>query len=133
MNRKFADTAFYVALGSPKDALHPRAFSFAISPDLKVVTTEFILIEAANFFCKPVMRLQFHQLVESLRRDSVVQIIPANEELFQRGMTLFAARPDKEWSLTDCTSFEIMRELGLTEALSSDHHFTQAGFIALLA
>jgi len=49
-----------------------------------------------------------------------------------RGVTLYASRPDKQWSLTDCISFEIMRERGVTEALTGDHHFEQAGFMALL-
>ena len=133
MKRRFADTAFYVALGNPKEELNPRAVSYAVTPGLQVVTTEFILIEAANFFGKPIMRAQFIQLVEALRTDRHVQIIPASAELFQRGLAHFAARSDKEWSLTDCTSFEVMRDLGLTEALTADHHFTQAGFVALLA
>jgi len=133
MKRRFADTAFYVALANTKEELYPRAVSYAVLPRLKVVTTEFILIEAANFFGKPNMREQFTQLVETLRTDRNVQIIPASADLFQRGLALFAARPDKEWSLTDCTSFEVMRDLGLSEALTADHHFQQAGFIALLA
>jgi uncharacterized protein len=46
----------------------------------------------------------------------------------RRGTDLYNARSDKGWSLTDCISFEVMREHGLTEALTADHHFTQAGF-----
>jgi hypothetical protein len=38
------------------------------------------------------------------------------------------ARPDKEWSLTDCISFVAMNERNITDALTSDHHFEQAGF-----
>jgi predicted nucleic acid-binding protein len=32
----------------------------------------------------------------------------------------------------DCTSFDLMQERAVTEALSADHHFEQAGFVALL-
>ncbi len=59
-------------------------------------------------------------------------IVPSSSDLFWRGIKLFDARPDKEWSLTDCISFEVMAELGLTDALTADHHFEQAGFRALL-
>jgi len=52
--------------------------------------------------------------------------------LFERGVGLFRQRPDKEWSLTDCISFVVMRDASLTEALTGDHHFEQAGFSALL-
>ena len=50
----------------------------------------------------------------------------------ERGLELFGARPDKDWSLTDCISFAVMRERELTEALTADGNFTQAGFVALL-
>jgi len=49
-----------------------------------------------------------------------------------RGLALYISRPDKDWSLTDCISFVVMKERGLTGALTADHHFEQAGFVALL-
>ena len=58
--------------------------------------------------------------------------MPASSELMERGFDLFSRRPDKEWSLTDCISFIVMSEEGITEALTGDHHFEQAGFTILL-
>ncbi len=58
--------------------------------------------------------------------------IPASPQLLDAGLALHAARPDKEWSLTDCVSFHLMRERGLTQTLAHDHHFAQAGFDPLL-
>ena len=52
--------------------------------------------------------------------------------MFQRGLRLYEERPDKEWSLTDCLSFVVMKDENLREALTGDQHFEQAGFIALL-
>jgi uncharacterized protein len=52
--------------------------------------------------------------------------------LFSAGLELFRSRRDKEWSLTDCMSFVVMRERGITDALTNDHHFEQAGFRILL-
>jgi len=54
------------------------------------------------------------------------------EELFDQAVTLYAARMDKEWGVTDCISFVVMQERGLTAALTTDAHFQQAGFQALL-
>jgi hypothetical protein len=59
-------------------------------------------------------------------------MIPATQELFDRGVALYESRPDKEWSLTDCISFVVMADHGITEALTGDRHFEQAGFVALL-
>ena len=54
------------------------------------------------------------------------------QELYRSAFDLFSQRTDKEWSLTDCISFVVMQQRGLTEALTSDGHFEQAGFKALL-
>lgn len=61
------------------------------------------------------------------------RIIPDSEELFQRGLVLYGDRPDKAWSLTDCVSFLVMSDEGLTDALTGDRHFEQAGFKAVFA
>jgi predicted nucleic acid-binding protein len=67
-----------------------------------------------------------------VRADPYYVMVPASQELLDRGVTLYRQRPDKDWSLTDCISFVVMRERGITEALTADHHFEQAGFVALL-
>ena len=61
-----------------------------------------------------------------------MEIVPATSRDFQRGLELFAARQDKRWSLTDCISFVVMQDCGLTEMLTADRHFEQAGFSILL-
>lgn len=90
-------------------------------------------MEVANFFATGAGRPAFVNLVGDLVADPRVRIVPASPALFDRGLALFAARPDKEWSLTDCISFVVMTDAGLTDALTADHHFTQAGFTPLLA
>jgi len=67
-----------------------------------------------------------------LHGDANTVIHPAHHDLFQQGLTLYKRRPDKDWSFTDCISFAVMQAEGLTEALTADHHFEQAGFTALL-
>ena len=68
-----------------------------------------------------------------MESDGQITIVEPLESLYRRGLALYDARPDKEWSLTDCISFVVMADEGLTEALTGDGHFTQAGFKALLA
>lgn len=70
--------------------------------------------------------------LDGFRKSPKVEVTPATRELFESGWNLYAARPDKDWSLTDCISFVVMQERGITDALTGDHHFEQAGFKPLL-
>ena len=83
-----------------------------------------------------VTRLKFHQLasrlISLLRQDPSFEIVPSSTDLFARAVRLYDQRPDKEWGLTDCSSFVVMQELNLKAVLSADHHFRQAGYQALL-
>ena len=132
MTAVFADTAFYIAFHNKRDALHGRAVAVAASLTAPVVTTEFVLLEVANFFKRPGDRAKFAALDTALRSDTATTIVPASSALYAAGLRLFATRSDKEWSLVDCTSFHVMTERGLTDALAADEHFVQAGFRALL-
>jgi predicted nucleic acid-binding protein len=96
------------------------------------VVTQFVLLELANALSRANTRRLFTDLLRQLRSDPNAVIGPASGELFDRGCAAFTERPDKTWSLTDCISFVVMQEHGLTEALTADHHFEQAGFAALL-
>jgi predicted nucleic acid-binding protein len=131
--RGFADTSWFGAILSTRDQHHEAAVAASRRPWRQIVTTEFVLIELGATFSKPDDRPDFLLVDRMVRTRADVLLIPATSELFQRGRDLFAARPDKAWSLTDCTSFAVMEEYGLTEALTADHHYTQAGFHALLA
>jgi predicted nucleic acid-binding protein len=74
----------------------------------------------------------FLQTRQELLADADVQVIPLDMQLHEEGIRLYASRADKEWSLTDCISFVVMQREAVTEALTGDHHFEQAGFVALL-
>ena len=97
-----------------------------------IVTTEWVLTELADAMACPPKRSGFLGLYQLLRSDPEVEIVPADAELFAGGVELFASRPDKDWSLTDCISFAVMRDRQIGHALTGDHHFEQAGFVAML-
>jgi uncharacterized protein len=94
----------------------------------RFVTTRPVLTEVANGLAAPQFRNRVAALLLRLENDPKVRIVGNSDALYTRGLTLYAQRPDKEWSLTDCMSFVVMREEGIREALTRDHHFTQAGF-----
>ena len=132
MKPVFADTVYFLALLNPADQLHRQARALSLQPPGPLLTTEFILTEVGDGLSRPENRPRFARLVQLLRSQADVEIVPASSDLFDRGCELHSQRSDKEWSLTDCTSFVVMKERDLADALSSDRHFEQAGYRALL-
>lgn len=133
MRTVFADAFYFFALVIPDDPAHERAIDFLRTYKGRVITTAWVLTEVADGLARPAsLRPLFLGLRAELRGNPKVKIVPFSDELFDAGLDLYARRPDKEWSLTDCVSFVVMQRNGLTEALTGDHHFTQAGFVPLL-
>ena len=97
------------------------------------ITTAWVLTEVADAMSLPQHRGTFVKFLGSLEKNPGVTIKPASEALYRSGLDLYAGRPDKAWSLTDCISFVVMEQEGLRQALTGDRHFTQAGFEALFA
>jgi len=126
------DTGFFLALCQPRDALHTRAKAWAVAISEPLLVTEYVLWETVNALSQPVDRPKVHALLGFIRSSANYQLVPANNDLFEKGLQLHAQRPDKEWSLTDCISFLVLSEHGITKALAHDHHYEQAGFEALL-
>jgi uncharacterized protein len=131
MTPVFADTYYYFALINPGDVGHAKAIAFASSANHHMVVTEWIITELADGMCSVVNRPLFTRLL-SIIKGPTTTIIPFETALMNRGLSLYLSRPDKEWSLTDCISFVVMQDRGITDALTADHHFEQAGFVALL-
>jgi predicted nucleic acid-binding protein len=132
MSGVFADTSFFVALLHEGDRHHARAHHLASARAERLVTTAWVMAELGNFLRRPSWRASFVDLWARLRRDDSAMIIPADQRHFEAGVQLFVTRLDKEWSLTDCISMEVLREMGIERVLTADRHFAQAGFRALL-
>ena len=131
----FLDTAYLVALTMETDAWHEAALGWATRMERGrrvFVTTWAVVLELGNALSKPRYRAAANAIVSEFFQDPTVTLVPLTEVLLRRSTSLFAARPDKSWSLTDCVSFLVMRDQGIREALTSDEHFQQAGFRALL-
>ena len=134
MRRVFADAFFYLALLSERDAAHGRATEIFHSGEITgTVTTVAVLLEVADGLSSPARRGVCAGFLDDLAREPKTTVRCVDDDLFQRGLDLYRTRSDKGWSLTDCISFVVMADEGLTEALTGDHHFEQAGFAALLA
>ena len=132
MRALFADTAYLLALVNPEDEFHKRARALTAGVGQRLVTTAWVLTEFVDALSRPPNRELAVECVSDWQADPRITIVPPSPALFDAGMSLFAERGDKEWSLTDCISFVVMRERRLSEALTADHHFEQAGFTILL-
>jgi uncharacterized protein len=129
----FADMYYYLAMVNDADGGYRRAMEFSRTFHGLTLTTEWVLMEVADALSSQLQRPSFIELLDNLTHDPTVTIVSASREMFERGVDLFSRRFDKSWSLTDCTSFVVMEEHGIHEALTADKHFAQAGFTALLA
>jgi uncharacterized protein len=132
MTAVFADSSFYLALVNVRDGLHGAAVESARSFRDKSYTSEYVLSEVGNWLGRSGDKQVFVHLVEDLQADADTIIVPGDHSLFLSALDLYARRLDKDWSFIDCSSFVLMNNLGLTDALTADHHFAQAGFRTLL-
>jgi predicted nucleic acid-binding protein len=128
----FVDTGYLLAVLNPRDELYDRAQRWAAAIREPLVTTEYVLWELVNTLSDPVDRPKAYAAVAEIRTSGSWELIHATPSLFAAGLALHHERLDKQWSLTDCITFTIMRERSLQQALAHDHHFEQAGFQALL-
>jgi uncharacterized protein len=128
----FAGSVYFFALLNARDRTHERAIRYAAQAAIPILTTAWVLTEVADGLCDPASRPAVVRLWQTLKAAPDAEIIPPSPETFQQGFERYRLRADKDWSLTDCISFLVMEERGLTEALTTDRHFQQAGFITLL-
>ncbi len=131
----FVDTGYLIALFSPNDAHHSQALALQAQVQRerrRLLTTEAVIFEVGAAFSRAAYRSVGQAIMHTMLSDSSIEAVPITPALRDKALALFAQHQDKDWSLCDCASFELMRERGLTQALAADHHFDQAGFTALL-
>ena len=135
MRVAFVDTLYFVALFNPKDQWHGRAIDASkLVAETKLLTTEDVLVELLNFFSEYGEKARRGAVAqaEGILSAANIEVTPQSHDAFMAGLTLYRARPDKGYSLTDCISMHTMRERGVTEILTHDDHFRQEGFKVLL-
>jgi len=132
MKLVFADTFYFLAVFNPDDQYHQQTRSLSKQMQARYLTTECVLVEMADAMANVFSRSKVSSIVAGIHASPQWEIAAASSVQLQRALQFYDQHRDKAWTLTDCTSFLIMRERGITEALTGDRHFEQAGFIALL-
>ena len=131
----FADTSFWIRLSSKRDQHHRRAVAWhqaVIRTRSTILTTEAVLLEWLNALSDISTRRIAAESYLRVRADIRIEVIQFQAELMESAIALYRGRPDKNWSLTDCLSFVVMERRGLTEALTTDHDFEQAGLKTIM-
>ncbi len=129
----FIDTAYIIARVNKRDQYHAEAEALAYRyTGRQFIVTDGVLLETGNALARH-YRAAAIRLIDQFLVSPKVEVVYTTPNLFVAAFALYKQMDDKQWSLVDCVSFVVMRERGLTEALTPDHHFTQAGFQALLA
>ena len=137
MIERFVDTSGWAEWADQTLLFHARAatlFEEVWNKRGRLITTGFVLTRTDSPADSPTSHAQ--DAADSTpgrpARDPSVEIVPIDRSLEAAAWQLWKSRPDKEWSLVDCSSFIVMQQRGLTEVLTTDHHFEQAGFVRLL-
>jgi len=126
------DTSFVVALVNKKDEDHHKATELSFDFNRKqTIVTDAVLLEIGNSLSRRFKR-ESVEAIEGFFESEEVEIIRLDESLFNKAFELYKTHTDKTWGLVDCISFVVMKENNITDALTSDKHFVQAGFRALL-
>jgi hypothetical protein len=131
-DRVFVDTLFIVALINQRDEYHAKASELAdLYERQPLLTTDVVLLEIGNALARN-FKQQAIEVIDDLLGSNEVEIVRLNPQLFDRAYALYKQYQDKEWGLLDCVSFVVMRDAGVSNALTFDQHFVQAGFQALM-
>ena len=132
-SRLLLDTVFIQALLNRRDQYHAQAKAFLpqVRAAKEVWVTEAVLIEVGNAL-SAVNRTATVQFIEQCYHTPNLRVVTVDPLLLTRALQLYHERPDKTWGLTDCISFVVMQEQGLTDAVTADEHFVQVGYRALL-
>ncbi len=135
MSEVFADTGYWVALLRRRDYLHDAAIAASRRLETRtIVTSHLVMVEVLNHMSGEGAwgRSRAWQLWQHVNDDPGFLLVPQTTGQLNSAGAMYARVADQSWSLTDCASFALMRERGITEALAYDRDFEQAGFTALL-
>jgi predicted nucleic acid-binding protein len=137
MTEVFTDTGGWGAFFGRTEAFHALSRSFIgqwTATGVQVVTTNYVLAELSALLHRPLRMSRSQQIImlDSIRSAQWVEVVHVDPNLDAEAWALFRQHADKQWNLVDCASFVVMRQRGITDALTTDRHFEQAGFRRLL-
>ena len=131
MKRIFVDTSGWFAAATRRDHDHPAVRQYLEESTTPLLTTDYVVDESATLLLSRLGHVAAVRFLDSIQASPRIELVYLTQRSIEAAMRLFRERPDKGWSLTDCSSFVLMKERGLDTALALDDHFRQAGFITV--
>ena len=131
----FADSAFLYALVDRRDSAHLQAVErlrSLVQAQRSLISTDYVVAEALTLAKSRAGSVAALRLLDRLEASVLIGIEWIGPDRFASAKAFFRKHSDHDYSFTDCTSFVVMRELKLKDALTTDAHFVEAGFRALL-
>lgn len=137
MSKLFVDTSGWASFFVSNQSSHApavQALTQAVQAKQTLVTSNYIMAELIALLQSPlrIPRSRIFTIIDIIKTTSYLDIVHIDADLDTAAWNLCKSRPDKNWSLVDCTSFILMQQLNIQTALTTDHHFEQAGFTRLL-
>lgn len=131
-DRPLLDATFVAGYLNPRDQYHAEAVKRLpqVKAASEVVITEAVLVEVGNLLHATQHRLRAAEFIGNCYVTDNITVVPLDTDLLIRALAFYRQHTDKSWGLTDCISFVIMRDRGVTIAVTADSDFQQAGFRA---
>lgn len=132
----FVDTSAWAVYFNSHDPMYSLVDAYvqrAVASQLHLITTNYVITELVVLLSSRyhLPRKQVIKAINAIKNESFIEVIHIGQDVHNETWKLLEARLDKEWSLVDASSFVVMKQRGITHALTSDHHFIQAGFIRI--
>ena len=127
----FVDSFAWIAAINKSDNYHEislRILEELLNKQAKLITTDYVVVETINALSKVKFRKTVIEFIDKLRKSPNVQIVKITDEIYNNAWTLYQQRMDKDWGITDCTSFEVMQMFNIRKAFTGDKHFEQTGY-----
>jgi hypothetical protein len=131
----FVDSFAWIAVINKSDNFHKIAlniFEELLNKRANLITTNYAVVETINALSKIEYRKAVIKFIYKLEKSPSVEIVKITDEIYYNAWALYQKRMDKDWGITDCTSFEVMRIFNIKQAFTNDKHFEQAGYSLLV-
>ena len=131
----FVDSFAWIATINKSDNYHDICLGILegfLNNHTKLITSNYIVVETINSLSRVEFRKTVIGFMDKLEKSPSVKIIKITDEIYNNAWMLYQQRMDKNWGITDCTSFEIMKIFNIKKAFTNDKHFEQAGYSLLV-